>query len=132
MDSTSPDSVQIPCESVQRYHLPHIYDNARFLASCNSSKINFMTGNTNTSSHTHQYKFDTDEISIGMDTRCSVTMSYFKQGFVGPLKRGWRVINVYEGPKVHTIYEGTIDWNINNDSGHPHRVEIPNYLYATK
>ena len=30
------------------------------------------------------------------------------------------------------IYEGTIAWTINDDSGHPHWEEIPNSLYFPK
>ena len=45
-----------------------------------------------------------------------------------PLKV-WRVINRFEGPKVHTIYEDTITWTINEVSCHPRQVEMPNYLY---
>ena len=33
---------------------------------------------------------------------------------------------------MHNIYEGIIYWTINDDSGHPCWVEIPNYLYVTK
>ena len=51
---------------------------------------------------------------------------------MGPLKKGQRVINVFEGPKLHTIYEGTVVWTINDNIGHTHQVEITNYLYVTK
>ena len=88
-----------------------------------------MTGTTHTSIHPIQDNFDTDEFSIGIDNFCSVTMYNPKQDFVVTLKKGWRVINVFEGPKLHTIYEGTINWNINNNSGNPHQVEIHNYFW---
>ena len=28
-----------------------------------------------------------------------------------------------------TIYEGIVDCTINDNAGHPHQVEVPNYLY---
>ena len=58
-------------------------------------------------------------------------MSYFKQDFVGILKKRRHVINGFDGPKVQNIYEGTIARNINDDIGHPNQVEISNYLYVT-
>ena len=57
-------------------------------------------------------------------------MSNFKQDFVGSLKKVWRIINGFKGPKVHTIYEVTIAWTINYNTGHPYWVEIPTSLYV--
>ena len=91
-----------------------------------------MTGTTHTSIQHFQAKFDTDGVSIGIYNRCSVTTFHFKKDFVGHLKNVWCVINGFEVPKVHTIYEVTIAWTIDDNSGHPHQVEIPNYLYVTK
>ena len=59
-------------------------------------------------------------------------MSHYKKDFVGTHKKGWHIINIFEGPKVHTMYEGTIAWKIHDDSVHPHQVEIPNDLYVPK
>ena len=73
----SPDSVQMTCESGQRAHLTRIHDNAGFFASCDSSHIICMPGETHTSSHTHQDNFDTDGVFIGIDNCCYVTMSHF-------------------------------------------------------
>ena len=109
MDSTPPDPGKIQCESGQRYYLPCIYDNSVFLASCNILQIPCMAGTTHTSSQPSQAKFDTGGVSIGVDNRCSITMSIFNQDFVEPLKKGRRIINVFEGPKVYTIYEVIID-----------------------
>ena len=64
-----------------------------------------MNGTTHTSSQTCQAKCDTYGVFIGIDNSCSVTMSHLNQDFVGTLKKGRRVINGFEGPKVHTIYE---------------------------
>ena len=91
-----------------------------------------MTGTTHTSIQPRQDKFDTNGVSIVIDNWCSGIMSYFKQDFVDPLKKGWRVINGFEGTKVHTIYEGTINWTINDDFVNPHQIEIPNSLYVSK
>ena len=85
-----------------------------------------MTGTNHRSIQPRQDKFDTNGVSIGIYNHCSVTMSYFKQDFVGTFKKVRRDINVFYGPKVHTIYEGTIDWDINYATGHPRRVEIRN------
>ena len=91
-----------------------------------------MTGKTHTSSQPHQAKFDTDIFSIGIDNIFSVSMLHSNQKFVVPLKKGCRFINGFEGPKIHTIYEDTIAWTINEDSGHNHRVETSNYLYLPR
>ena len=85
MAVTPPDSVQIPCDSVQMVHLPLIYDDSGCLYSCDSSHITYMTGTTRTSIQTLQAKFYTDGFSIDIDNRCSVTMSYSKQDFLGIL-----------------------------------------------
>ena len=58
-------------------------------------------------------------------------MSHFKKDFVGPPKKGQRVINIFEGPKMHTIYEVTITWTINGNTSHHNWVEISNYFYVT-
>ena len=91
-----------------------------------------MTGTTHTSSQIRQAEFDTDRFSIGIDNRCYITMPYLKQDFVGPLKKRRRIINGFEGPMVHIIYEGTVYWTINDDSGHPHQIEVPNSLNVPK
>ena len=89
-----------------------------------------MTGTNQNSSQTWHTKFDTDVVYIGIGNWCSVIMSQLKQDFVGTLKKGLRIINVFEGPKVHKIYEGTAVWTIHDDTGHPNQVKITNYLYV--
>ena len=91
-----------------------------------------MIGTTHTISQPRQTKFVINGVSICIDNLCSVTMSNYKQVFVGPLKKGHHVINGFEGPKVHTMYKGTIAWKFYDDSVHPHQVEIPNDLYVPK
>ena len=59
-------------------------------------------------------------------------MSHFNQDFVGTHKKGRHIINGFEGTKVHTIYEGTTAWTINDDISHPHWVGITNSLYVLK
>ena len=81
-----------------------------------------MTGTTHTSSQHCQDKFDNDEFSIGVDNHCYVTMLHCTQDFVVPLKKVQRVINWFKGQKVHTIYAGTITWNINNNYGYTRQV----------
>ena len=51
---------------------------------------------------------------------------------MGTLRKVRRVINGFDCTKVHTIYDGTIAWNINDNYSHPHQVEIPDSLYFTK
>ena len=87
MDSTPPDSVQIPCNSVQWVRLPCIYDNAGVLSSYYSSHITCMTGTTHTSNQPRQANFDNDKVYIVIDINCSVTMWHPKQDFVEPLKK---------------------------------------------
>ena len=52
----------------------------------------------------------------------------FQAGIYGGPLKVRRIINVFEGPKVHTIYEGTITCTINDHTSHPHWVETPNSL----
>ena len=49
---------------------------------------------------------------------------------MGPLKKGQRIIDRFEGPKVHTVYDGTIACTICDNKGHTQWVEISNYLYV--
>ena len=91
-----------------------------------------MTGTNHTSSHTRQDNFDTDGVSISIDNCCSVSMSHSNQDFVGILKNGRSIINGFDGPKVHTIYEVTITWTNNDNYGNTHQIEIMNYLYGNK
>ena len=100
------------------------------LASYDLPNITCMSGTNQTSIQPHQSKFDTNGFYIVIENIYSVTMSHFKQDFVRTLKKGRRVINGLEVPNLHTIYEGKIAWNINENTSHPHRVEIPNSLYV--
>ena len=49
---------------------------------------------------------------------------------LGYLKKERRVVNIFDGTKVHTIYKGTITWTINANTGHPYQVQINNSLYV--
>ena len=51
-------------------------------------------------------------------------MSHIKQEFLGPLRKGNQIINRLKCPKVHTIYEGSIAWTIDDNEGHTCWVEI--------
>ena len=126
MDFTPTDSVDMMRESGHQAHLPHIYENIGFLASCNSSHITFMDCTTHTISQPYKANFENDRVSIGINNLCYVIMSYFKKDFVGPCKKVRRVINIFEGPKVHTIYDGTITWDNNDDTGNPYWLAIAN------
>ena len=130
MDSTPPNPFQIPCDPGRIVRLTCICDNSVCVASYKSSHITCMVVATHNSIQTHQANFDTSGISISIDNFCSVTILHSRQDFVGPLKKGLRIINKSEGPKVHIIYEVTISLTINYYSGHPRRAEIPNSLYG--
>ena len=64
-----------------------------------------MNNTTHTSTQTLQAKFDTDGVSIGIDNCCSVAILNSKQDFVGPVNKWRHILNVFEGPKVHTLYK---------------------------
>ena len=104
MDLKPPGYVQMPCDSGQQVHLPYIYDNSGCMDSLDSLHTTCMNGTNHISSQLCQYKFDTDGLSIGIDNRCSVTMSNSKQNFVSTLEKLHRVINIFEGLKAHKIY----------------------------
>ena len=89
-----------------------------------------MICTTHTSSQPCQAKFGANEVSIGIDNHCSVIMSHFRQDFVVPLRKEQRVINGFEGSKVNTIYEVTIAWTINDDTGHIYWLDKPKSLYV--
>ena len=89
-----------------------------------------MSGKTHISNQHFQDDFDTNGFSSVIYNRCSVTMSYSKKDFMGPLKTLWCVINRVEGQKLNRIYEFIIPSTIHDDSSHPHWVEIPNSLYV--
>ena len=124
MDSTTSDLVQMRREQGQKSHLTNIYNNTGFLDSCDSLHITYMTSTTQNISNPFQDKFDTDGISIVIDNLCYVTMSHIKQDFEGPLIKGWKIINIFDGTNMHMIYEGTITLNNNYDTCHPHQVKI--------
>ena len=130
MDSTPPDTVENLHELGQQTQPPSVSNNTRFLASCNYSSTTCLTGTNQNRSHTFQAMFDTDDAYSGIDNRFLFDISHTKQDYVIHLRKGRRNINIFEGPKVHTIYEGTITWNIENYTRHPHRVEIPKSLYV--
>ena len=73
--------------------------------------------------------FDTDSGPIGIDNRCSVCMSNDKGDFVGELTKTFKYINGFNGTNRHTVYEGTIEWNLEDDEGAVHTIQIPKSYY---
>ena len=52
-----------------------------------------MTGKNHKSNQPIKDNFDTDGVSIDIDDLCSVTMSHYKQEFVGPLKKNDKALS---------------------------------------
>jgi len=74
--------------------------------------------------------FDTESFKIGVDNRCSASISNVRNDFVpGSLKKTNRVVTGFGGNQVADIMKGTLCWKINDDLGNPTTFLIPNSYY---
>ncbi len=88
----------------------------------------FRSTTASSSSLPYHSRFDTDSFRIGVDTLCSVTMSGKKECFKD-LKpsEGATIVGMAGG----LVSQGTgiFCFNIEDDSGFRHHIELPNSLY---
>ena len=71
-----------------------------------------------------QVYFDADSFEIGVDNRCSYTMTNNPNDFVGPINQtpNEDVMGINGLVKVEGI--GTVEWKITNDNGMDHKLVI--------
>ena len=76
----------------------------------------------------NKISFDSDSFEIGVDNRCSYTMTNNPNDFVGPIKPCEKsyVRGIKGLVKVNGI--GTIQWLITDDDGNTHEISIKNSL----
>ncbi len=74
--------------------------------------------------------FDTDSGQVGIDSRCSSTISHKKEDFGNSLRPCNKVVTGFGGNTVSNVMTGTIKWRIEDDSGRVHSVHIPNSYYV--
>lgn len=75
-------------------------------------------------------KYLSPEDSIGIDNRCSTTISHRIHDFVGHLNHSNKKIYGYGGINTGTLKVGTIKWEWLDDKGIQHSFNIPNSYYA--
>ena len=74
--------------------------------------------------------FDTDSGRVGIDSRCSGTISHKKEDFGNSLRPCNKVVTGFGGNTVSNVMTGTITWRIEDDTGKVHSVHIPNSYYV--
>lgn len=74
-------------------------------------------------------EFDTDSFEIGIDNRCSKCISHRKRDFVGELVPTRTRVSGYTGTTTRTLYEGTLQWSVEDDQGRATTFLIPGSVY---
>jgi hypothetical protein len=74
-------------------------------------------------------RFDTDSKAIRIDNCASYCISNDKKDFITPLQRINKKLKGLGGTLTE-VYSGTIKWSIEDDTGVPHDLVIPNGLYV--
>ena len=74
--------------------------------------------------------FDTDSQMIGVDNRCSVSITHVCADMPGELVPCHRSIKGFGSVRVWEVWCGTIKWCIEDDTGVQHTLIIPNSYYV--
>jgi hypothetical protein len=74
-------------------------------------------------------KFDTDSFDIGIDNRCTKSISHKIKDFDGPLMDTNRKIWGFAGTSNANVKIRTIKWTILDNVGKPHTIILPGSLY---
>ena len=77
-----------------------------------------------------QIRWHTANESIGIDNRCSATISHKIEDFIGQMRSSKRVISGYGGTKTAGLKKGTILWKWNDDTGKTHHFKITDSYYS--
>ena len=73
--------------------------------------------------------FDTDSEPIGVDNRCSASMSHRIEDFVTQLTPTDLVVKGFAGSRTGNVMKGTIQWKWEDDDGKVHKFQLPNSYY---
>jgi hypothetical protein len=73
-------------------------------------------------------KFDTDSFDIGIDNRCTKSISHKIKDFDGPLTETNRKIQRFAGTSNTNVKIRTIKWTILDDMGKPNTITLPGSL----
>ena len=76
--------------------------------------------------------FDTDSEPIGIDNRCTATMSHRIEDFISDLVPTDKVVKGFAGSQTSNVMKGTIKWKWEDDQGKVHKFIIPNSYYVPK
>ena len=74
--------------------------------------------------------FDTDSRLVGIDNRCSGCISHRREDFPGELTECKRAIKGFGGARTYNVWQGTLQWDWDDDQGVPHRMTIPRSYYV--
>ena len=74
--------------------------------------------------------FDTDSRLVGIDNRCSECISHKRSDFPGELLECKRAIKGFGGSRTYNVWQGTLQWDWDDDQGVPHRMIIPKAYYV--
>lgn len=66
------------------------------------------------------------EEEIGIDNRCSTTISNRISDFVGDMHKSKKCVKGYTGTSNRPLLIGTIRWEWEDDQGRSHQFRIPN------
>ncbi len=83
-----------------------------------------------TSSLNHDPDFGAQSCPVGIDNRCSLSISGFREDFVGPLQECSQPIDGFSGHKTTATHYGTIQWEIEDNNGMRHTFRLPRSLYV--
>ena len=77
-----------------------------------------------------QIVFDSDSFPVGVDCHASCCMSPSKDDFItNTLVPAHSTVRPYQkGADLNVTHKGTLKWNISDDFGRVHKVQIPNSL----
>jgi hypothetical protein len=75
-------------------------------------------------------RFDSDSSTIGIDNRCSRTISGFIDDFIGPLRDTKQRIQGFYGAETRQVKIGTIRLQWDDDDGARHEFKINNAVYV--
>ena len=74
--------------------------------------------------------FDTDSEPIGIDNRCTATMSHRIEDFISELVPTDKIVKGFAGSQTGNVMRGTIKWKWEDDEGKVHKFIIPNSYYV--
>ena len=75
--------------------------------------------------------FDTDSYTIKVDNCCTKSISSYLDDFIeSQVPLTTRRVKGVQGYVTGPVYQGTIKWNITDDNGTPHIINLPGSYYV--